>query len=1232
VRERDNAHAAFETMPSRRKRGKKGLADAPHGNENGEVQSDGEQQLDDATQQQQQQSTATPAQPHLKDTDLSVLLDEEDSYRLVWEHDEHLARIRAYTDFYDMLALLKRAGRTAAAAGEEGELNSPNPHAPPSLDRTPTNVGDLTLHSASRQPTPFTSIDRETILATAAPPGAYESSWGGLTAPGVIDPRLISRLEAEKGRLAQELLASQNTIQQLQASLQEARQTRAWQRPGEGKDEEARLCDGSVDAADVAPLQGPSRLLLRPPLASPSSLSSLTNSASREHSNAAPSGPPAATATETRTTQQRADGDECDELEEPERSHTQQFVPPPSMSPPAQPSHSHSRPLSPSLQRSVHASPAGAKPIDVSDFFWTLQVAPPPDDLHERCAHPEHCHAASMLLRSPPEGGGSGHRSYGATANAAASSTAAACEEAVALACESAWVDSSFYCYNIMEEMSCLRVVRSWEDVADSATTRNPLAQMTEDEVTQRLLDRTPGTTPAAQSLQFFPTGSAAEVPSAASTSDAATATAAAAMTFGGYGNVVSAQVFSASSQRYCLPYLQRLWVTSVLRQYLLFLLLTISCVLLLIPGMMIGAINVFEAAAGDDFYATRNRFGRSALLIVARLGSCCLVLLLFFGFICAESGRRHAAAVAAASASASAKASPESASNSTNRKATPLPAGDSDNANTSSAAAAAAAASPPPPTITTRRPTPIGTLVHVVLCFGAALVFAGSLAFHRSCAARSLPFALLSMALYGAGEAFLLGGIGTIMSAEVGVAAGVNISLQILLSNWLLVNAFGLFVVPKLSYYVYSPSQLLRSLVFTAGTICAFVFGLVMLCPRDLIERAARAHAKFLSPHKLLSAARHDISLCFYLRALTVGLLTAGMVLVLLAGAAIFVPSQAEAASVSESMKSKELMGTGSGKRNTADTATDAGLIASSIDRWSSQQRHAPVYVFFFALLLVPLCFIPRLAAVINRWCPVVVMTTLLCLMWAVSTASSWATVLGLSPVSTTNNDKDKEGRLWTTWIWTGEHHLFNPSTQLCGVATGVMYTIVVSSLLRAIANAGVQLPILHPARWRMAFHERDDRRHGHTQGSFASGSSSSPVTESSPLVSGSRKSQEGGTGTSDEVEFPAVLTAGNHHYNYDERLRCVRMQLRGGPAMMTVLVALLILIVLVTCVTVAMVVSALLTDRSESPIYVSAVMPEVTWDEHLLVKTVLTCVFAAAMVVQWVEVFHRVCSSCCC
>lgn len=1304
-------------MPSRRKGGKCGVAEQQERQsiERGEVQSDREDSEEEAAEpegveQQQKQATqeptsvamttiaATPTeQPtRLAESTISVLFDEEDSYRVVCEHDEHLARIRAYTEFYDTLALLNRANEAAATVGAShsldrsrqtiGDVNSPNPHAP-SSDRTPTDVVDgLAPRSESAQTTPFTSMDREAVLASTAPPEAYDSVicslWGSAhpaDAGVVMDPRLIGRLETERRRLAQEVLTSQATIQQLQASLQAAREeSAAAAQKDKSRNQQQKQQPQKKNGATVetAALQGGARPPLHPHLASLSSLSPLTDPISRVHSATPPSDTPVEDATceqQQRQQQEQQQQHETDvDQAQPVRSDTQQFTPlPPSPHPgvsaPAaqldplpfqQPLRSQQlRRSTPSprysgspqfqhLQQQQQQQPA--KPIDVSDFFWTLQTAPPPAELHEQCGYPEHCHSTAAL-RSPAEGGGAGNdsigsggpRNYGAVAattnslfqSPLSAQTAAAAastrEEAVALACESAWVDSNFYCYNIMEEMSCLRMVRSWDDVvADenvpAAAVRKPLGQMTEEEVTRLLLDRTPALSPAAQSLPHHtssnsldanspavPWPTSAAVPPAGASDDTS-------MTLSGFSNVVSVHLSSAASQRYRLPYLQRLWVTSVLRQYLLFLLLTIICAVLLLPDMMLGTVNVFEAAEGDDFYATRNRYGRSALLVVARLGSCSLVFLFFFGFVCAEGGRRQVPPTAAPEALAA-----DPAAKSTERIATPPSAASAD--------AVSGPTSIPPPLSAAHHHAPrsrsIGTLVHTVLCLGAVLLVVGTLIFSRSCAARSLPFALLGVALYGGGEALVLGGVGTIASAEVGVAAGVNASLQVLLSNWLLVNAFGCFVFPKLSYYVYSPSQLLRSQVYMSATIGAFVFCLVTLSSRDLIERAAHAHAKYLSPRKLLSAARHDVSLCFYLRAATVGLLTAGVMLLLVAGVTVFVPPSAEAASVSESMKSKELMGTGTGKRSTADNATDAGLIAGSIDRWSSQQWHAPVLLFASALFFVPLCFIPRMAAVINRWCPVAILTTLLCLMWSVSTASSWAMVLGLS--QSLPSKKDAEGRLWRLWIWIGEHHLLNPSIQLCGVVTGVVYTVVVSSLLRSMANAGVQLPVSHPARWHLAFHERE-RCHRPPRHLKDSLSPSSFAAEMSPLVLANRKTSEK-SGVEGEASPPSATPTVADAY-MDERMRCVRMQLRGGPAVMTVLVALLIMIVLTSCVTVVAAAAALLTDRTEKPIYVTAVMPGVTWDEHLLVKTVLTSVVGVAMLVQWVEVFHRFCSSCFC
>ncbi|KPA77585.1 hypothetical protein ABB37_06954 [Leptomonas pyrrhocoris] len=1182
----------------------------------------------DNGQQEQTAVTATP-NPHLPlgESAVSVLLDEEDSYRVVWEHDEHLARIRAYTDFFDILTLLHRAAngiKTGRGEGPRSEscaagMDSPNPRAPP----PPSSADRFSLRSESGQMSPFTSVDRQLILATAPPQSFYEAA-----SAGAIDPRWMSRLEAERARLAQELEASRDTIQQLQASLQAAQQSAAARADGDAK--------SGDDVVDVTPRQGAARPPLHPPLASPSSVSSLTSSASRARSTTprSESVPDAATGADNAPSEEPSPPQQQQGPAELERSITQPLVsppPPPSYSPPQgqhQPSWTRPQRSGGSSSLSGHGGTPSPpqKPVDVSDFFWTLRVAPPPSDLHEHCADLENCDVTAALRTPPPDAdittsflaecGGGGYRHYGATTTTAASTAgwrappaqiAAMREEEVALACESAWVDSNFYCYNILEEMSCLRVVPSWEDVAGDAATSKPPGSMTEEEMARLLLGRTPTTGRSSATTAAGPTSAA--VPPAGSSPETTTL-------FGGNGGgAVGGQTSSAASQRYRLPYLQRLWVTSVLRQYLLFLLLTITCVLLLIPGMVLGTVNVFEAAEGDDFYATRNRFGRSSLLVVARLGAGCLVFLFFFGFVGAAGGRRDTAAAASVASSG-------------DWASTSLPAAGSDTAsNTALPSFSGASMSRP------LRATPVGTLVHGVLCLGAALLFAGSLLFSRGCALLSLPLALLGMAVYGTGEALVLGGVSTVVSAEVGVAAGVNVGLQILLSNWLLVNAFGCFVLPKMNYYVYSAAQLLRAQVYTTATIGAFVFGLVMLCSRDLIERAAHANARFMSPRKLLAAARHDVSLCFYLRALTVGLLTAGVVLVLVAGVAVFVPPPAEAASISESAKTKDLMGTGTGKRNTADTATDAGLIAGSMDRWSSQQRHASFYLFAAALLFVPLCFIPRLATIMNRWCPVVLMTTLLCVMWFVSTASSWATVLGLSlsPSNSNAAPASAAGKvadwLWKVWIWTGKHHLFNPPTQLCGVVTGIIYTIVVSSLLRSIANAGVQFPVLHPARWRMAFHERDRRR---LHDSF---SSHSP-TESSPFLTGgkSAKKKEGSTDASVAAEAECPAAATDEDQFFDEKMRCVRMQLRGGPAVMTVLAALLIMIVLISCVTVAMVAAALLTDRSENPVYVNAVMPGVTWDEHLLVKTVLASVFGVAMAVQWVEVFQRTWCSCCC
>ncbi|CBZ24235.1 conserved hypothetical protein [Leishmania mexicana MHOM/GT/2001/U1103] len=1147
------------------------------------------------------------------DSYMTVLTDEEDSYRLVIEHDEHLERIRACTNFHDQLACVKRAApgevdrdsdvtpkrvfdTSAISTAPSSPEVPPTTHAPPTpLVRTETNRGDAFPRSENNLAAPFMPMER----------GASPSR-----PPKAADAEEMSRLQAENARMAVELQASQEAVQRLHESLLEARGAVLHRVRLEDKDDAVGQAASerqqhsilAATGACEAPAQDDATSN-RPPLATPSTVFSPPNSKL----------PAPATSVPTAAS-----------------SSASQDHPPPK-----------------ALLRSPHSS---TKRLDVAEFFWPLQVAPPPSTLQGGCVYGDRCQASAASLPRPPAMAGEGiplGGAYGATSRPLERVSSASAEkppphhasryhpdhwhnprqrqdaetEAVALTCESAWFNLDYYCYHIKEEMSSLRVVSSPDEDVDGSGPAVP--PMSDEEVGRRLLHHIP----APASLPLAEDNTPLSSPTLHSTPVATAPWSVWSPTSPGSAAMLAGIVSSPAERCYWLQYLQRLWVTSVLRHLLLFFLVTVICVLLFIPGVVLATVNVFEAAEGEDFYALHNRFGRSAMLVAARLDACALVFFAFFGALCMISRWQQQQQQSLASVDAQQGDAEKAA-------AVAVPA-------TGSAAPATTAAKQSQRSIFSVKS--VGTLVHLMLCAGTGFMFLGSVLLREGCRKTNLSLAILGESCYGAGEALLLAGLGTVVSAEVGVAAGVIVTMQILLLSWLIVNAFGFFVVPNLSYYVYITAAMLNALVYVNGLIGTLVFGVVMLCPRNLIERAVRASAKDITPRKLWSAARHDVSLCFLLRALTVGLLTAAVVLLMSCGFAVFIPTQAAAASVANSIKSRELMGTSSGKGSKATEVT--GALPTYEDSWTTHQRHAPVLLFTYALVTMPMCFIPRLAALINRWCSVPLLTTLLCVIWIISTGASWAPVRGLDALASNSGGKNGVAIAavsavlsWCSDIcrWLAERHLLNPCINVCAVATGVVYTVVVSSLLRSMASAAVPLPVVHPNRWRTGFHERD-RNSAAAAARFPS--ESTPLLEASAHKKGCCKNIEAAaagtvcpdTATAPHAASPNATTTTSTHTreelktDAEELQRCVRMQLRGGPAVMTVLTCMLIMVVLLLCVAVMTTAAVLLIDRAESPVYVNRLLPGVTLDEHLIAKSTLTFVLMAAMLVQWVEVVHR-------
>ncbi|AIN95995.1 hypothetical protein LPMP_090790 [Leishmania panamensis] len=1288
-------------MPSRRRVHKRGDPQAP------QAESEQQQRLSNAEDAASLEPRATPVvaqQPSPLSggggggTDdnsyISVWADEEDSYRLITERDEHLARIRAYRGFYDQLGCIKRA--EARNVSDDGDVQprwvadilginmAPASPAVPRTTRalptplqqqqnaalgnhssstfpirTPTDLGDAVPGSEIPLRASFMSM----VCDGPQPLGESDHETSSILSPTVAETNQLSRLQAENSRMAVELQASQEAVQQLYESLREARET--LRRYGGIKDKDDAASEAASDRQqhpfppaigawnavalhrDSSPVTvgatqeaASSRPSLHPPLASPTTASLLSNSASSV-SGSIPSSPiepppgrsPApASATCTEAAPSSTSSDHLQAQSEKVRQYAGlqgplALSPSPKRLPPS--------PLNCLDGNGArgHFPRSSSKLFDVAEFFWALQVAPPPPTLRAGCDYSNYCQASTTPLRSPPSLTGMATQLsgvYGATGRAVEKlpSTASAeqekhveTEEAAALACECAWVNSNYYCYNIMDEMSSLRVVPSPDEIGHGIS---PAASaVNEDELMRRLLNHTP----TATSLSSLPLPEY-NTPRSSLTPHRTSAAMAQWLVF----ERMVAPVWSPSSPEnaalfasilpspttrcYRLPYLQRLWVTSVLRHLLLFLLVTLICILLFIPGIVLGTVNVFEAAEGEDFYALHNRFGHSALLVVARLGACTLVLLTFFSAVCVIGGWQQQQQ-------------------------------QQQDAEKAAAVAVAENECAPPATTAAKQPwlsifsvKSVGALVHLTLCVGTGLTFFGAVLFRKGYRNTNLRLVLLGQSCYGAGEALLLGGLGTIVSAEVGVAAGVSVSMQILLLGWLIVNAFGSFIVPKLSYYIYIAAALLDALVYVTGFIGALVFGVVMLCPRDQIERAVHASAKDVTLRRLWSAVRHDVSLYFFLRSLTVGLLTAAMVLLMSSGLAIFVPTQAAAAAVAASTKSSEQMATNVDKGTGG--AAEARFLTSDQDSWAMHQRHAPVLLFTYALVTMPMCFIPRLASLINRWCPVALLTTLLCAMWMISTGASWAPILGLD-VSASNSGGKSDGV--TTKVqavspsgsgigfWLAKYRFLNPCISVCGIATGVIYTIVLSSLLRSITNAGVQLPVMHRTPSNTVFHKRDRK---------AAAAAARFPSEATPLLAnGERNGKHKNTdaaavevkcpdAVSTKVPTTATALPLGESKTSEELQRRVRMQLRGGPAVMIVLVWMLIMMVLLLCVTVMMVAAVLLTDRAESPLYVSRLLPGVTMDEHLVLKSTLACVLIAAMLVQWVEMCHRFCRSC--
>ncbi|KAG5511058.1 hypothetical protein GH5_07264 [Leishmania sp. Ghana 2012 LV757] len=1279
-------------MPSRRKSHKRGDPHAPPPESEGHQQQPKSSSAEDAPTLDLQSTTVAAQQPSLvysgaddDDDTASVLADAEDSYRLVIEHDEHLARIRAYTDFYDKLACVKaeadglsrdrdaqprrpfevfplsKALRvldvppTAPAPptlSQQQQSTALGSHpSPASLERTLADLGHAAPGNESRLATPCVSMVRNALQPRYA--GSHDAS--ATLSPKVADAKQVSRLQAENARMAVELQASQEVVQQLHHSLLEAREAllRCFRIEGVNDDPAGEVTSdgqqhpfsaatsaGEAEAQEDAPIQ--------PPLAScnpvPSPLSISTSPVPGSAPNSSTAEPPP----------------QSDKL----RQH-EWLQAPSSPSPPPKALLLGSQSRLDSFGISDPSPHSSSALFDVAEFFWVLQVAPPPPStVHDGSGYNDHCHVPAASLCSPLGAAGEGTQTggtYGATTRGVTRLSSASAEqwaspqvsryhprdwhhqrqrphagtEEAVLACESAWMSSNYYCYSIMDEIPSLRVVPATDEgtegigpavpaLNDDRETRQPFSHISvaalppsvpSHENSTPLSSPTRHSTPAATSPWPVFEGASASLRSRSSP---------------GCAVMLAGGLSSPTARFYRVQYLQRLWVTSVLRHLLLFLLVTLTCVLLFIPNAVLGTVNLFEAANGHDLYALRNRFGHSALLAMARLDACALIFLSFFGVVGGVGGWQQQ------------QQHQQQSSTSPNAQH-----GDGEK---TAAVEVPSPGSAAPTTTTTETPwrgifyaKSAGALVHLILCAGAGLVLFGCVVLREGCRGANLSLALLGELCYGAGEALLLGGLGTIVSAEVGVTAGVSVSMQILLLAWLIVNAFSSFVFPKLSHYVYIAAGMVDALVYVTVFIGALAFSVLMLSPRDLIDRAVRAHAKDITPRKLWSAARHDVSFGFVLRALTAGLLTAAVVLLMSCGFAVFVPTQAVVMAVAKSIKSRELMGNST---DTGTAATDSLPIYQ--DRWITHQRRAPVLLFTYALVAMPICFIPRLAFLVNRWCSVPLLTTLLCAMWVISTGASWAPVLGLDASASSSGSKGRETSSvlpavlsWCSSIWLRlvKQHFPAPSVDACAAATGVIYIVVVSSLLRSIANAGVPLPVMPPHQWRTAFEER-----GHKAASAAAAARF--PSEATPLLAGgARKGKFGhadapaATAESPDTAIPpdagatratkvatdlARVEWETHSVHPQRR---VQVQLRGGPADITMLVCILIMMVLLACVTVMTAAAVLLTSRDESPVYVNRLVPGVTLDEHLIVKSTLACVLITAMLVQWVEVSRRFC-----
>ncbi|KAG5484622.1 hypothetical protein CUR178_07213 [Leishmania enriettii] len=1282
-------------MPSHRKSHKSGDPYAPPPESEGPQQQPKSSRAEDASTLDPRSTTVAAQQPSLvysgpddddDDDTASVLADAEDSYRLVIEHDEHLTRIRAYTDFSDKVACVKKAEADGLSCDHDEQPRRPfevfplskalrvfdippaapaaptlsqqqqsaalgRRPSPASLERTLAALGHAAPGNESRPRAPCVSMARNTRQSRYA--GGHDAS--ATLSPKVVDAKQVSRLQAENARMAVELQASQEVAQQLHQSLIEVREAllRCFQIEGvkDGAAGEVTL-DGQQHPFSAATSAGeaaahedaPIRLSLASCNPVPSSLSISTSLVPGSAPSSSTAEPPL----------------RSDKLRQHERPQA-----PSSPSPPSKALLLGSQSRLDSVGISDSSPHSSSALFDVAEFFWALQVAPPSSSstVHDGSSYTDHCHVPAASLCSPlgaVEEGIQNGGTYGATTRGVArlsSSSAeqwaspqvsryhprdwhhqrqrphAGTEEAV-LACESTWMSSNYYCYSIMDEMPSLRVVPATDEgtegighavpaLNDDRVLRQPFSHISvaalqpsvpSHENSTPLSSPTRQSTPAATSPWPVFEGASVSLWSRSSPGSAV-------MLAGGLS--------SPTAHCYRLQYLQRLWVTSVLRHLLLFLLVTLTCLLLFIPNAVLGTVNLFEAANGHDLYALRNRFGRSALLAMARLDACAFIFLSFFGAVGGVGGWQQQQ----------------------QQRSSTSPNAQHGDGEKTAAVEVPSPGSTAPTTTTTETPwrgtfyaKSAGALVHLILCVGAGLVLFGCVVLREGCRDANLSLALLGELCYGAGEALLLGGLGTVVSAEVGVTAGVSVSMHILLLAWLIVNALSSFVFPKLSHYVYIAAGVVDALVYVTVFIGALAFSVLMLSPRDLIDRAVRAHAKDITPRKLWSAARHDVSFGFVLRALTTGLLTAAVVLLMSCGFAVFVPTQAVVMAVAKSIKSRELMG------NSTDTGTAAtGSLPIYQDRWITHQRRAPVLLFTCALVAMPICFIPRLAFLVNRWCSVPLLATLLCAMWVISTWASWAPVLGLDALASSSDSKGIETSSvlpavlsWCSSVWLrlAKQHFPAPSIDACAAATGVIYIVVVSSLLRSIANAGVPLPVMPSHQWRTAFEER-----GHKAAASAAATARFPSEATPLLAGGARKGRFGhadapaATAESPDTAIPpdagttkvTKVATDLARVEWETRSvhpQCrVQVQLRGGPADITVLVCILIMVVLLACVTVMTAAAVLLTNRDESPVYVNRLVAGVTLDEHLIVKSTLTCALIAAMLVQWVEVGRRFC-----